>query len=472
MTVRRAFAAIACALFACAPTLPPRGQILLYLDTDAPLGPARGLSDPIPLFDRIRVDVIAPGAASPCATCTNEFAIDKAMFDARNVSIGILPSEGQKGARVRVRMFRAAFSNTVDDPVLAQVAGEPDRFTTIDVTTELPAIGPEGVVERTLDLFVDDVGQTITRSTRAGRPESSRVGKWPDAERKKCEGTHPNEACVPGGAFWIGSPPDQVVENAPSNWRRLAVVSPFFIQLSEVMVGEVRASNVSIGKWSGSESGLDPKDWCTFTITPMTRGMGSSEVLPANCIGWIEARQHCLQLGADLPTETQLEYLLGGLRGERYVWGNETPSINTFGDCMDEAQTTWKAVWARSGYGILAEGIQTCLNPSKDFLRKLGGPEPPGTRTLDDLWLPQGTVHDLAGNLGEWTLDNAQKRSGPCWSVPGVLRDPLCTDGSNKHVIKGGAWDLNSGGFRAWQRYFYDVGTIETGFRCARRGAP
>ena len=56
----------------CSAELPPLGQTLLYIDTDAPLPPAPGESlgedDPPALFDRVRLDVYPPGATEPCGT--------------------------------------------------------------------------------------------------------------------------------------------------------------------------------------------------------------------------------------------------------------------------------------------------------------------------------------------------------------------------------------------------------------------
>ena len=82
-------------------TLPPEGQILLYVTTDAPLPPPSGknlVSDPTlcpaqprdapPLFDTLQVDVYQPDGM-PCPGCTRRFALDCDTVDSGRASLGI-----------------------------------------------------------------------------------------------------------------------------------------------------------------------------------------------------------------------------------------------------------------------------------------------------------------------------------------------------------------------------------------------
>lgn len=62
------------------PKLPPEGQIVFYVDTDAivPLA-ANELPEetlPSPIFDRLRIEMFPPGSDAPCDDCTREFAVD------------------------------------------------------------------------------------------------------------------------------------------------------------------------------------------------------------------------------------------------------------------------------------------------------------------------------------------------------------------------------------------------------------
>ena len=95
--------ALACEKAAPAPAAV--GQLVLWLDTDAPLPTATppGPMDPAPLFDRVRVDVL-PLDGTTC-DCTREFDVTTDSMSA-GVSFGVIPS-GPSGVTLRVRLFRA-----------------------------------------------------------------------------------------------------------------------------------------------------------------------------------------------------------------------------------------------------------------------------------------------------------------------------------------------------------------------------
>lgn len=136
---------------ACSHASPPRGQVLLYFDTDAPVPPAAGRSlgpdDPIPIFDTLRVEIYEPGASVPCANCTREFALDVARMS--DCSIGIIETPNTQGWRVRGRMFRAAS---------VRVPPDPPEGSSLTVVANLPAVGETGIAERTLVLRMADFG--------------------------------------------------------------------------------------------------------------------------------------------------------------------------------------------------------------------------------------------------------------------------------------------------------------------------
>ena len=66
--VRRVtWAALALFVSDCTNLLPPLGQAIVYVDTDAPLavapGAAPAFDEPSPLFDGLRVDILEAGGA-------------------------------------------------------------------------------------------------------------------------------------------------------------------------------------------------------------------------------------------------------------------------------------------------------------------------------------------------------------------------------------------------------------------------
>ncbi|MGZ3456399.1 MAG: hypothetical protein ACXVEF_42740, partial [Polyangiales bacterium] len=217
--------------------LPPRGQVLLFIDTDAPLPPAEGTPlpmAPLPLFDRLRLDVSDCDDPVRCPPMTRDFAVDEERLRAVSLSIGIVPREPGDRPVVRARLFLFAGSLQADPP--ADV--------TIDVTTVLPEIPAEGIMERTLFLPTDLAGQPSSQAeTTEGRPASSAVGSWPGARRIDCAAPpNDDEVCVPGGAFWMGSArlrDFRVWLDPAADARRLVVLSPFYLDAHEVTVAEV-----------------------------------------------------------------------------------------------------------------------------------------------------------------------------------------------------------------------------------------
>jgi formylglycine-generating enzyme required for sulfatase activity len=272
--------------------------------------------------------------------------------------------------------------------------------------------------------------------------------------------------CVPGGGFWMGSAAEDVTQGTIPNWHRLVQLSPFFVDATEITVATARAA---LGAnppelpqaWSGNSDGSTILDWCTFTPAP-----GPRDAVPINCLRASVAHDLCVAIhpGGDLPTEAQLEYLVGGLRMRPFVWGTELPG------CGD-------AVWGRNGYGILAlYEPNVCLGLAQ-ALRPLGGPEVPGAGRRDLLALPGGTVVDLVGNLEEWARDFYQTQDDECWAPQGVVPDPFCATPSKAlgplGVVKGGGWSLGGSQLEAPRRESDapNIVSPDIGFRCVVRGS-
>jgi sulfatase modifying factor 1 len=441
---------------------PPMGQVVIHVDTDAPVpnqtpNPSTDWTAPIPLFDRLRFDVYRPGDMLPCDACTNDVAVTEERLASGAVSFGVVPVPDESGWIARIRLSVRRFETSV---------GDLDQETTIDRFVSIPAVAEGQVVDVSVMLSTDDTGRTVgsldaPTTPALGAPTAgSRVGTWSRAARTACTSKAPRgAACVPGGAFWMGAPRDHLVAGTDQTWHRLVVLSPFWLEQTEVTVTEAREGGLSAaGVWSGSTAGTSYTDYCTYTLAGSRR-----DVLPVNCVYWSVADEFCKGAGGRLPTEGQLEYVGGGALSLDYPWGNDLPSCT-------------EAVWGRNGFGLYYLVLPSTCLASTNFLAPLGGPEPPMTGSRDVLPLPSGNVHDLAGNLYELARDTWQSSSDPCWSPEGVLQDPVCTLPSTAdpagHAVRGGSWSNGATYLETSHRLSFqdDIGDPEVGFRCAWPG--
>ncbi len=233
----------------------------------------------------------------------------------------------------------------------------------------------------------------------AGVPPLVRVSELPPAA--------PADACpaimafVPGGEFWMGS--SRRRGGRDEQPRFLTRVADFCLDTYEVTTASyehcVRSGTCSAPHGSQSR--------CNYPLR---------EDHPINCVDWTQADAYCKAQGARLPTELEWEYAArGGAQYFQFSWGFEPP----------EGRTCWK-------------GSQTC--PVGSFAAGAFG------------------LHDMSGNVWEWTSD---------W-----FGDyPTPRSSGRAKVFRGGGW---SGRFDKWlgttlrNRSNPERWGSYLGFRCAR----
>lgn len=452
-----ALALVAAGTVGCgAPESLPLGQVLLAIDTDAPLRPPPGASlapdEPLPLFDRLRVDVADP-RGDGCEQCSRELDL---FASPEPLSFGVLLPPGEAGFTARVRMFRSV-PGTI----------EPRPDSSLEITVALPAVAEEGIVHASVFLRTDDVGKPIGSADapeQAGPALSgpSQQGSWALARRTPCAGAaRPGEACVRGGAFWMGQPALALAGATEGlvSMRRLVVLSPFWVDTRETTVGAARPylqglsedeRQGAIAVWSGATSGDVEADWCSYADDP------ARDALPMNCITWSAAQKFCdSERGGMLPSEAEFEYLASGFVSDLYVWGPDDP------DCDD-------ATFARGGIGVYDGHANGYCRPDG----AAGGPMPAGAGARDVLQLEDGAVLDLGGNVREWMRDRFQSEAQGCLP-PGVLVDPTCAPAdpaSSERSVRGGGWASVASQLRAATRGLAHSGALDPalGFRCVR----
>lgn len=459
LVVSFAFAAPACI------SLPPTGQLVVYIDTDAPVPPGAGrtvsVSDPAPLFDTLRVEVFAPGESTPCSGCVREFPVDADKFAKTGVSVGVPAKVGVSGYRLRATLFLQewvvpcfnvpeALRQAMPACATDLTARDVHPATALSRTVSLPAVADDHIDEVSVVLETESVGvaqgsPSEPVAATAGKPSSSQVGTWPGAKRRGCA-TEPRkgEVCVPAGAFWSGNARVAPLVKAAFS-PHLVVVSPFFLKSTEVTISECRAVP-ACDAFAASIFNRPKVVYCQYTKTPTTQ-----EKIPLNCIEPRGGDAFCEAWGGQLATSAQLEYAGRGLVGTEFVWGNDDPT------CED-------AIWGRSNdISSFAKG--PCFNG-------IQGPVVPGAGKRDRLVLETGTIVDLGGNLQEWTRD-VMGPACECNVPEGVLHDPICNDpsGASRGIV-GGAWAYGALSMAPGPGGCGPDGFIGTviGFRCSRAG--
>jgi formylglycine-generating enzyme len=456
MRARLSLATIVAALSACGGLtergeLPPEGQVVFAIATDAwlPPGPdeARGAIERPGLFEKLRVELIPPGERTPCRDCFRDFAIDHRAVETGKASVGFLPQPGASGYRVRVRLYHSGASES---------SAEPRPTSSIEVVAALPPVPVEGIVRVHVVLHTDDIGRprgTVDApiDVLPGEPPRGLAGTW-HADLLRACGSPPKEgeACVPGGAYWQGDPGF----NTP--YERLVAVSPFFIDVREVSVAEVRATRLaSLDTQAGkadpyiySDDANVGQHYCTYTFRT-----GDKEDMPCNCISRELAQKVCEMRGASLPTDAQFEFVAGARRGALYPWGEGEAG------CED-------AIWGRTYELDKPAPFRACASHGVGVAKV-------GSGKLDRVRMGDVEVVDLAANLAEWVRDTWQADTEPCKTLNPAI-DHVCTEPStvtpNRIAVRGSPWTDPGGSLlRAAARSSTGAPqNIRAGFRCAR----
>jgi formylglycine-generating enzyme required for sulfatase activity len=154
---------------------------------------------------------------------------------------------------------------------------------------------------------------------------------------------------------------------------------------------------------------------------------------PVVNVTWYEAAAWCAWAGVQLLTEAEWERAARGLRGWKYLWGNQEPD---------------------PGHANYDE-------------TKLNRPSPVGLFPRG--MTPEG-IHDLAGNVWEWVEDWYDEK----YYAKSPLVNPTGPTSGQYRVVRGGSWGDVSRYLRSSLRNRLEpaVRDVNIGFRCAREVFP
>jgi formylglycine-generating enzyme required for sulfatase activity len=207
---------------------------------------------------------------------------------------------------------------------------------------------------------------------------------------------------IAGGTFMMGDGDGDAMERPPHN----VSVSTFEIDATEVTAKDYRDC-------VAAEKCAPP----IFAISPRCNWSQRERVNhPINCIRWEEARDYCKFVGKRLPTEPEWEYAARSSDNRVYPWGSGAPG----------QRICWGGRDGTCEVGTYPEGKS-----------------------------PFGAL-DMAGNVSEWTADQACEYDGS-----------RCQDA---HVYRGGSWfSSDPRDVRATaRRYRGPIPRDDVGVRCAR----
>ena len=424
----------------------PRAQVVLLVDTDAPIASEvqadKFKSDAS--VDTLRVEVMGENDETVAGGSRDIPAPDVANWP---ISFALDGQSGAKLLRVRLRTFRArdAESSTGDDAgakVMVPVAGY-----TIDRVIEVPLPDKGSYVFRVV-LEAQCRGARpdfVARTTCVGgKPGSFKEGlealpveaghdlsklpprpaQWVTSSPSDCPEPRSTEerVCFPGGFFMLGN--RRVVgfgllrrkDATPAHPVRM---KPFWIDRTEMTVGRYKKLLGKYPQLSGDPlSALDGR--CT--------GSTWLDNLPLNCISWDQANDACRQQGGRLPSEAEWEFVASGRgQGLLFPWGDAPPKCTSL----------------NAGHAFSVLGLDQC--GKKDVL---GAADIVGQHADDRMPDPWGQgaapyVFDLGGSLSEWMNDHFRDydKDAACWARNGMLEHPGCLVGStSEHSVRGGNW--------------------------------
>ena len=510
---RSALVASALAVAACAaPAGPaPLGNVVVYVDTDAPVPK---------LVARLRVDLFTD--VGEWFASRDVDASDPAAWP---ISFGVYLPDGSPRGQVIVRLRAypegalqdydgyAYWTRPSDDspttvpapatpaqpfPRLVDADGadvtpaiEPARSLAIDRLVAIPlAQGAVGTVNVLLEgacfgtmADMRDFTALQTCVATEGRvvpvtPESvdahdapaatSRQGAYEAPYAAACTGSprpatvtpagialHDDDLCVQGGAFVFGTRDGAIGDASDDAPPRVALVPSFYMDRYEFTVGRyrdaLRRGLAPQGLIANDQLLTDNVDQtsCTWSDEPMGR-----EDMPLNCILPDQAAAICRFFSGMLPLEVEWEYAatISGGRTARtsYPWGSPTGAAPA---CTDVVY----------GRGPLVDAT-TCLSFGGGPAAVTVADHPGGDRSYG-----LGIV-DLAGNVAELARDTFASMQSDCWQAA-PLELPSCRPDTDGHdTMRGGAWLNTADALVAASRDFIISYDPSAGFRCVRPG--
>jgi formylglycine-generating enzyme required for sulfatase activity len=233
-------------------------------------------------------------------------------------------------------------------------------------------------------------------------------------------------AFVPGGKFFMGTDADDPVLQTAHPAHPVEVAA-FCIDIDEVTVDDYRACSkpgeckraYRDSTWpQGKTEESDWRQQMEAHSELCNERYDDRGEHPINCVDWEQARAFCKRRGGDLPTEAQWEFAARGSDGRVYPWGDAVPTPAHMNGAGPE-YVAWRESKGLPPHPVLYDTDDGFVGTAPIGRFKEG--------------TTQYGLHDIAGNVFEWTLDEFR-------SYEAGQAAPA-EDGPRKRVIRGGAFN-------------------------------
>ncbi len=299
-----------------------------------------------------------------------------------------------------------------------------------------------------------------TKPDAAGTTPSTPAAALGDTTPKPSSRCPDGMLFVEGGKFFMGTDADDAVLQSARPAHSVLVES-FCIDKGEVTLAAYRECSRTgdckrafrDSTWPQGSS--DEADWKAAMAAHSelcNERFDDRGDHPVNCVDWAQARYYCQKHGGDLPTEAQWEFAARGSDGRVYPWGDAVPTPELMNGSGRE-YVAWRESKGLPPHGVLYEADDGFI-----------GTSPAGKLSAGD---SQRGLHDIAGNVFEWTLDEFQPyaKDGEAPAKPAAK-----AAGPMKRVIRGGAFNSFQPQFADPALRFPQVEDAHNhgiGFRCA-----
>jgi formylglycine-generating enzyme required for sulfatase activity len=283
------------------------------------------------------------------------------------------------------------------------------------------------------------------------RSNASEVVNRSDNSHESHSALRPDIVLIPPSAFIMGTDIEPFYGTIlpQSEYAKLNEAPMHVVYLGAYRIDRYPVTNAEYENFVNATGHAAPPDWKNGMVTH------GEENLPVAHVNWYDANAYAQWAGGRLPSEVEWEKAARGADGRIYPWGNHFFSHSSASDADGERNKRF--------------GDPNTTSQQSDMAQILTDERTPvGSRPLTAS--PYG-VHEVAGNVWEWTSDRFKPYPGNPHTDRGY--------GNQHKVLRGGSWlEVRD---ETAERYFRSANRLHAppdytasniGFRCVRDVPP